>query len=637
VTEPAQPLAETYRLVLPESPAVAFDVVEVDLRDALDDLFWLEVRVHTRVADLSPRDFVGTRMVLEMPSFAGPLRVDGVVARMRQEWAEPTGVSRYCLVAVPWLWLTTQRRNSRIFQEQSAIELIHTIVGDHGERIPPCLEHLGRDYPVRDYASQYGESDWDMIRRTAADLGVALCARHDGSGAVAITDDPVAFGARAAEPIPFVPQTELLHAGPHVVAASFETRLAASRAHSVDYDHEHPLLALDARAFEAEPLRSEGTLEAFEFAVGRFADADAGTALGALRLEEQRSERERAQFHTSRPVAAGTVFTLNGHPRGDANGDWLVVRSRTRAADAEASHHVEAVPADLPYRPRRRPAPRIIGTQTAVVVGKDGEEIDVDEEGRVCVRFRWDRRDKPFDTTRRVRVSQGWAGPGYGFVCLPRVGDEVILDFLDGDPDQPLVVGRVHNGTNPIPQQLPEQKAWSTWRSRSTPGGEGFNEITLDDAAGAERIYVHAQRDANIDVENDVNAHVKGHVNGLVKGNSTGGVFGNGKLSIKGDAHLRVGGDLKVEAANITETADGNVLLHAGEQRIDESSRHFVQTGALYVNAGVAAQFVASNFVVYAGNITLCAGASIIHLSNGGIEITSDGPVKINGSVIKLN
>jgi type VI secretion system secreted protein VgrG len=628
-----------YVLTLPESPKVALDVVDCHLDDAVDELFRLDLWVHTEASDLSPRDFVGAPLRLDVRSFTGAMKLNGVIASMTQEWAEPTGVSRYHLRVRPWLWLTTQRHNSRIFQDQSAIELIHAIVADQGGRVPTCVERLGNAHPKRDYVSQYGESDWQMIRRKAADAGVSLRANHDGSGSVALCDDLSAFAERAPAPVPFLPAagTALRADEPHVLAATFETRLAPSATFVRDYDYERPLAPIEARALDADALPSELALERFDFHVGAARPAERCAALATLRLEEQQSQRARAIFHTSVPVAAGTVFALSGHPRADANIEWLVVRSKTRAGDSEARHRVEAVPAHLPERPRRLPLPRVIGTQTAVVVGPEGEEIDVDALGRVCLRFRWDRRAKHHDTTRRVRVSQGWAGPGYGLSCVPRVGDEVIVEFLDGDPDQPIVIGRVHNGINPTPLTLPEQKACSTWRSRSTPGGEGFNEITLDDAAGAERIYVHAQRDANIDVENDVNVHVKGHVNGLVRGNGTGGVRGDGTLSIDGDASLTVGGELTVEAANITATAAANIVLSAGAQRHDESQLHVVRTGAFLVNARGVAQFNTGSFVVSAADITLVAGGSKIHLADGGIEIESAGPVIVNGSVIKLN
>lgn len=629
---------KTYRLKLPESPDVALDVVDVVIDDALDELFRVEVAVHTTSAELSPRDYVGRHLALDVPSLSGTLKIRAIIASMRQELAEPTGISRYRLVAVPALWLTRQRKNSRIFQGQSVVTMIHAITADYGERIPACPTELSVTPPEREYIAQYGESDWDMIHRSAADYGIALAALHDGSGKVLLSDDLGSVGARAGEAVPFRPLSDLTPEEPHVLAAVFESQLTPSGAHVRDYDYARPKLPLDGRALDADAFASELALETFEFAVGKFDDESTGGERAQSRLQEGRRERERAIFQTSLPAAPGTLFTLADHPRADANIEWLVVASTTRATHTTARHEVIAIPAAQRYRPSRRPAPRVIGTQTAVVVGPDTEEIDVDAEARVCVRFRWDRRDKTADTTRRVRVSQAWAGPGYGFVCIPRIGDEVVVDFLDGDPDRPIIVGRVFNGINPPPQKLPEQKAWSTWRSRSTPGGEGFNEITLDDAAGDERIYVHAQKDAIVEVENDVHAHVKGNVNGLVRGNGTGGVKGTGKLSIDGDASLSVGGDLAIDVdGSINASAGANIALSAGDQRRDESTNHFIETGGLWITASSAVQVNTAHFHVFAGDIKLQAGGSVIEITSGGINIKSGGDVVVNGAVIKLN
>ncbi len=628
-----------YALTLPESPDVPLEVVGVTIRDALDDLFHLEVTIHSPMAELAPRDFMGQPLCFDAPSLGGLMQLRGIVATMRQELAEPTGVSRYRLTAVPALWLCTLRKNSRIFQHQSVIQVIHTIVGDYAGRIPACGELLGEDHPVREYMAQYGETDWDMIRRKAADAGVTLWAAHDGSGRVMLADDLGQSGARVVQPIPYRPVSELRPSTPHILAVSFESRLSPGATHVRDYDYRHPVHQLDGRAFDADTFVSEGALELFEHAVGRFQRDEDGQRVALLRLEEGRVEHEHAIFTTNVPAAPGTVFTLVDHPRADANIDWLVVRATTYAGHADARHQAVAIPAAQRYRPRRRPPPRIISTQTAVVVGPPEEEIDVDSEGRVCLRFRWDRRPDGPSTTRRVRVSQSWAGPGYGLVCLPRIGDEVVVMFLDGDPDEPIIVGRVHNGLNPGPLQLPAQKAWSTWRSRSTPGGEGFNEITLDDAAGAERIYVHAQRDAIVEVEHDVHARIEGDVHGLVCGNSSGAVKGSGSLSIDGDAELSVnGGDLTVTVSGeINASAGADFTLFAGDERRDESTNHHIHTGGLWIRGRSAVQVNTPHFHVFSGDIKLTAGGSFIHITSGGITIESGGDVVVNGAVIKLN
>jgi type VI secretion system secreted protein VgrG len=614
-----------YLAAFPESPPAELHVVGLDLQDALDDLFTLELWVHSERADLAARDYVGRPVTLVVPSFGAPLRVHGVVARMIHERTEPTGVSRYRFTARPWLWLTTHRQNSRIFQDQSVLDVLVAIADDYAGRIPPFAEELAQPVPPVDFMAQYAESDWAMIRRRTADRGLSLRAIHDGSGAVAISDDPASFGERVA--LRYRPLSELVPADPlHVIEASFDSTLVPGGVEISDYDYERPLLPLQGRARSRSALGTEELLVPYEHGVGRIVEESA--QLAALRLEEARAERRRATFRVTVAAAPGTIIRLAEHPRDDENRDWLVVRARTQASDETASHLVEAIPAEHPYRPRRPDPPRVMGTQTAVVVGREGEEIDVDAQGRVCVLFRWDRRDKHHDTTRRVRISQGWAVGGYGLVCLPRIGDEVIVDFLNGDPDQPIVVGAVHNPVRPSPLELPEQKTVTTLRSRTTPGGAGFNELSFDDAAGAERVYLHAQRDAVVEVENDVHTRIEGNVYGQVAGSTSGGVQGSSDVSIAGDGSLAVGGVLSVNAGDVHVNGRNHIMLAAPGMH-QASDNHFIACNGLWVRAGSVTQFVTGKLHVFAGEIMLQAGGSTIKMDGGGVEI--------NGPIIKLN
>ncbi|WP_437628016.1 type VI secretion system Vgr family protein [Sorangium sp. So ce1151] len=262
-----------------------------------------------------------------------------------------------------------------------------------------------------------------------------------------------------------------------------------------------------------------------------------GEALARQYLDEARSERRTFECHTSFALGAGGRFTVEKHPRGDVNGQLLVIRSRctvTEGADGRPVRRnvLVCVPARDPWRPSRRPKPRIFGTQTAFVVGNKAgvDEIDVDEHGRVKVEFRWDRRDlHEGNPTRFVRVSQGWAGLDYGMVMLPRVNEEVIIAYLDGDPDEPVVVGRLHNAWSVAPLKLPAEKTRSIWKSKTSPGGEGFNQIMMEDKKGEELLELHAHRDnlvtvgasQTVGVGGDQKIHVKGerddHVESAVK------------------------------------------------------------------------------------------------------------------------
>jgi type VI secretion system secreted protein VgrG len=316
--------------------------------------------------------------------------------------------------------------------------------------------------------------------------------------------------------------------------------------------------------------------------------------------------------------------------------------------DTKGTHTLELMDLAQPFRPAPLPKPRIHGTQTAFVVGAEGQEIDVDKYGRVEVEFRWDRRDKHSGgTSRRVRVAQGWAGAGFGFVMLPRVNEEVIVAYLDGDPDEPIIVGRVHNALVATPLKLPAEKAISVWRSRSTPKSDGYNEILMDDQAGAERLTMRAQRDFKQVVEHDAETIVGRNDSRTVKGNRTLTVLGNQAEKVTGDKSIDAGGALDLHGKTVSIISDDRMDLYAGAHlqiscaanRDDETSgNHTTVADALFLKGRSGVQVVGPKIHVFGGEeIHLQVGGSSIHMTAGGIKITSGGDVEVNGGLVKLN
>jgi type VI secretion system secreted protein VgrG len=253
--------------------------------------------------------------------------------------------------------------------------------------------------------------------------------------------------------------------------------------------------------------------------------------------------------------------------------------------------------------------------QSAIVVGAAGQEIDVDKHGRVQVEFHWDRRALHVGTTRRVRDSQGWAGASFGFVTLPRVGDEVIVAYLDGDPDEPVIVGRVHNAASISPLQLPAEKTQSIWKSRSTPGGAGFNAILMDDAAGAELLALKAQRDFRTDV-------------------------GRSALTqITEDQTIEVGGQ------QTTVLKRSQVLTVIENQTTRVGQKHEIEAGTVYTSATEAVLTTAPSIALYnldssvniiPGNVTISAPRIMLTAGSSSIEMV-DGEIVIKAGIIKLN
>lgn len=384
------------------TPVAGLDIEEVIIGDVLDELFRIELVLRSTDADIDLERLTHAGMSLSFPSPLGTQTIAALAARASQEAAEETGVSFYRLVAVPPIWLTTQRSGCRIFQRQSVTDIATQIMSEYGGLIPAPVLKVATPPEPRELVTQYGESDWDFLRRILADEGLTMLAPYDGSGSIVLTGDTSSPVARIDRPVTFVPHSALLATGFHVHKAKLELAVTPAKTTLRDYDFERPSLLLQGSARREAALVEERPLERYGFEVGAFRDADAGNRRARERLELGASDRRTAVFDGNFSIPAGTVFELGEHPRAGANIEWLVVRCETHARGLSSRHRLHCIPAAQRHRPRMLPKPRVIGTQTAFVVGEDGREIDVDVHGRVCVKFHWDRRPDTHSTTRRA-------------------------------------------------------------------------------------------------------------------------------------------------------------------------------------------------------------------------------------------
>ena len=626
-------------LSLPEAPDVGLEVRTFELEDRMSDLFELTLVTQTTDVNLSPRAVIGRRAVVAFGEEDLLPRVEGIVRRIQQISAEATGVSRYVLNVVPPLWLLTQRVDHRIFQGASVPEIVAAVLAGYGGRVAPPVSRLGRVYPKLDYCAQYGETDLDFVFRLLADEGIATFFDHARGGAWVLVDDTTLFAPALEAPVPYIEDSALGAKGPHITSAVITSAMGTSAITLRDYDYENPRFTLEGRATPggAELFLNEGDLEAYGYEVGKVTSTAEANERAQRQLDAARAPGRVFTLGASFALGAGTRLHLGGHPRSDANADLLVVRSSTAGRELDSTHVMECTDAARPFRPARRPKPRVAGTQTAFVVGERGEEIDVDALGRVLVELRWDRRGLGSRTSRRVRVSQGWAGPGYGLVSLPRVGDEVVVEYLDGDPDQPLIVGRVHNAVSLAPLNLPQEKTVSIWRTRSSPGGDGHNELRMDDAAGAELVALRAQRDFRQEVVRDSSVRVGSGQTTSVGGNAAAWVGGDQSLKVAGTYSVSAGSAIQFTTDAFSVSAKSSIHLTTPGERLDESANHIVKANAVYVQAREVCQVTGATFHVFCDHIVLQAGGSKIELTPGGITIESAGVVDIKGSLIKLN
>jgi type VI secretion system secreted protein VgrG len=415
----------------------------------------------------------------------------------------------------PKLWLLGKTRESRIFQKKKVPEIIKGIFSDHG--VTPVEDKLKGTYAKREYCVQYQESDLDFVARLMEDEGIHYFFKHeDGKHTLVLADDSTAH-----PPCPNL--AKAIYRGD--VAASLadedvvssleiEEQVITGSYAQGDYNFEMPSTSLLAKVDG-----KDASLKVFEYP-GNHAAKGEGEDRAKLRLEAEEALAHRI-VGTSycRAMTAGHTFTLAEHERGDVNTDYIVAHVAHAATGQEYTNSFEAALKKTPLRPARVTArPIIHGAQTALVTGKSGEEIWTDKYGRIKVQFHWDRLGKKDEQSSCwVRVSQSWAGKGWGAFFLPRIGQEVIVSFLGGDPDRPLITGSVYNAEQTVPYGLPGAQTQSTIKTRSSKEGSAGNELRFEDKKDSEEVLLHAEKDQNFTVKNDFTTKVDHDVKVTVK------------------------------------------------------------------------------------------------------------------------
>ncbi len=499
---------------------------------------------------------LGRKIAIEIEIYKDPPRFfNGVITDA--EWiGERDDYYYFRMTLRSWTWLLARTTDCRIFSDMSVTDIIAAVLGDHG-----FATHAFRTtatYPQLPYCVQYRESDYAFVSRLMEAFGLYFFFEHDRGDHVMVIAD--ARSSHAPLPgggtIPFRPIRD-----DHRIEEEYLTdldrrrRFATGKVTLDDYDFERPNADLVAEE-EAGSAYAEGALEAYDYP-GRYVVEDEGRHLAKVRLEAaQARDRTRAAAGSALSLFPGALVTVRNHPDGAQNREYLVtsaehvyeaetVRSGAMAP-RETAHNGRygLLPADHPFRaPQTTRKPVIPGAQTAKVVG-DGE-IDVDEYGRILVAFHWDRQDR---RSCRIRVAQVWAGNGWGGMFIPRVGMEVIVQFLEGDPDRPIVTGCVYNGDNAVPWPLPRDKTIAGVKSRSSEDGSGSNEFVFDDTTGDELVRLHAERDLEATVENDERRTVGNDRTEDVGNDVTVAIGGNRSEEVGGDHDTLVMGTLSLEA-----------------------------------------------------------------------------------------
>ncbi|EOU9560885.1 type VI secretion system Vgr family protein [Cronobacter dublinensis] len=547
-------------------------------RESLSEPFMFTLTLLGTDARADRSALLGQPVTVTIPTQAlmTPRYLNGKVTRVAVSAVEMSGTryAAYELTVEPDLWPMQRDRNLRIFQGQTVPQIVKTLLGESRVNVE---ERLSGSYRVWEYCVQYQESSLDFMSRLLELEGITYHFRHEQDRhTLILTDAPGQY-----EPFPGY-ETIPYHVTPSGGTTDEEGISQWALEDSVtpgiysldDYDFRKPNAWLfQARQNPKSP--QPGSIDVYDWP-GRFVEHGHGEFYARIRQERWQVEHRQTQgTGTALGIAPGHTFVLRNAPFFGDNGEYLTTVAHyhfeenryASGADSNTIHETrfEVIPADVPYRPSQKtPWPRTYGPQTAKVVGPQGESIWTDKYGRVKVKFHWDRLSKGDDTSSGwVRVSSAWAGQGFGGVQIPRVGDEVVVDFINGDPDRPLITGRVYNEASMPPWALPAAATQMGFLSRSKDGSpDNANALRFEDKAGAEQVWLHAERNMDTEVENDETHSVGSNRTKTIGANETTTVKKNRTETVVENETITV-------HQNRTETVDGNETITVHSNRTE--------------------------------------------------------------------
>ncbi len=638
-------------------------VKDMEGEEGLSRLFSFKLNLLSGNPNISFKNIIGKKVTLAVDLQDGKFRyLNGIVSEFYQLSASESSrsenlMSLYTATVVPYLWLLTRTADSRIFQNKSVPDIVEKILGDNG--LTDYKLNLKGSYSPREYCVQYRETDFNFVSRLLEEEGIYYFFQHeDGKHTLILADDAGEHKA--------CPELEVARCRPHeggtyeedmIDSLGVKQEIRAGKYTLNDFNFEMPNTSLKSEEPSNQKL-GPGEREYYDYP-GLYGKKSEGDRLTKIRMQE-----EEAQITTLRGVSncraftSGYKFKLEDFYRSDLNRKEYVltgirhIGSQTLSigeSDAAATYKNEftCMPSDVPYKPARyTPKPFVQGVQTAIVVGPSGEEIYPDKYGRVKVQFHWDREGSKDDKSSCwVRVSQIFAGAGWGSMFIPRIGHEVIVDFLEGDPDRPIITGRVYHGTNNPPYPLPDDKTKSTIKTNSSPGGGGFNELRFEDKKGQEEIYLQGEKDWNILIKNN-----KGQTIGVddqlsVGNNQTISIGTNRTESVGNNETITIGSN-KTEtiAINKAETvgaakeltigAGYQVSVGAGMNETIGAAKAEEIGAAKSVNVGGnSSENVAKDKSLDAGgNIAASAGKNVNVNADKKMVLTAGDDFSLNGS-----
>ncbi len=643
--------------------------------EGMSQLFHFSADFLSENHSISFKDIVGKQVTLQVQHHGDDQRHwNGFVSRFACVGGD-NRFSYYRAEIVPWVWFLTRTADCQIFQQKTIPEIIKKVFQDHG--FQDFQDRTQGSYPQREYVVQYRETAFNFVSRLMEEYGIFYFFEHDQNTHKLIFADkpqvhkncPVQYKVR----FNYTPGATVLHEDV-VDNWGAEQELRPGKYALTDYNFQTPNTSLMANVQTVAEIGGNTKYEIYDYP-GIHTKKSEGDTTTKVRMEE-----EEALHHlvtgsgNCRSFASGYKFHLDEHSRPDMNGDFLLTEVTHSASVGDSysgsgagsqetyTNHFTCIPFAVPYRPQRvTPKPIVQGPQTAVVVGPAGEEIYPDKYGRVKVQFFWDRLGKKDENSSCwVRVSQPWAGKNWGSINIPRIGQEVIVEFLEGDPDRPIITGRVYNDEQMPPYALPDNMTRTTFLSRSTKGGgsANFNELRFEDKKGSEQIFLNAEKDMDHRVENQSREYIGNdrslivHANQreLVDADKHGHVKGTHFEKIDGDMSLqvgakqmeKVGADKSIEVdGDQKEKIVGNVSLQVGQDQKEQVGGNVsLQVGqSRNEKVGMTHAMEAGQTIHLKGGMTVIieAGMQLSLKAAGGFVDIGPAGVTIQGTMVLIN
>ncbi|KFC77711.1 type VI secretion system tip protein TssI/VgrG [Buttiauxella agrestis] len=595
-----------FTFIAGRTPADTFAVVGFKLKQSLSSLFSLEITV----ACNDPA--IGFKAILDEFALLTIWQGDVIKRRVRgivtfcEQGDSGKHQTLYRMTVRPEFWRSSQRQNCRSFQNYDIQYIFAKLLKEMRIRTHDAL--LRRPHPAREFCVQFMESDYDFIARLAAEEGIFFFEDEyldDSDQKLTFTDDRC--NLRGLGAFPYNPNAASESSTYCINTFRRSAQIRPAKVTTKDYTFTAPGWQAQYQEEGADLSYQRPDYEIFDYP-GRFKDEQHGADFAKYQMDGWRNNVDFASGTSNSPqLQPGRWFTLTDHPREDLNSPWQVVSSEISGNQPQAqigssgqgttlTNRFYVIPATQTWRPTPLPKPLVDGPQIGIVTGPAGEEIYCDEHGRVTVKFAWDRYNKSNEESSCwVRVSQAWAGTGFGNIAIPRVGQEVIVDFLNGDPDQPIITGRTYHAANRSPGDLPGTKTQMAIRSQ-TYKGNGYNELMFDDQTGQELLSMHAQKD----------------MSRIVNNRDAFWVGENQLMHIKGENHLRVESekrDLVKEDYSLTVSQTLHIKTEENMLIVNGSEYHVKAGSKVTLDAGC--------------ELTLQAGGNFIKIDASGIQTSA--------------